>query len=105
VVVHPSGKFVYASNRGSGGPSDDLAIFEIDQASGRIAPAGHAETFGEVARNFNIDPSGRWLIVVNQDGDNAVVYSIDPASGGLTPVGQPIALVNAVCTQFAPSVG
>jgi 6-phosphogluconolactonase len=105
VVVHPSGKFVYASNRGSGGPSDDIAIFAIDQETGRIRAAGHAETFGEVARNFNIDPSGRWLIVVNQDGDNAVVYSIDPASGGLTPVGQPIALVNAVCTQFAPSIG
>ena len=91
--------------RGSGGPSDDIANFAIDQETGRIAPAGHVDTYGEVARNFNIDPSGRWLIAVNQDGDNALVYSIDQAGGGLTPVGQPIALVNAVCTQFAPSIG
>jgi 6-phosphogluconolactonase len=96
---------VYASNRGSGGPSGDVAIFAIDQETGGITAAGHAGTHGAVARNFNIDPTGRWLICVNQDGDNAVVYSVDQASGGLTPVGEPVALVNAVCTQFAPSIG
>jgi len=105
VVVHPSGNWVYASNRGSGGPSDDIATFAIDQASGAVSVAGHADTLGEVARNFNIDPSGRWLIAVNQDGNNAVVFSIDQSSGLLTPTGQPVPLVNAVCTQFAPSIG
>jgi 6-phosphogluconolactonase len=105
VVVHPSGTFVYASNRGSGGPSDDIAIFAIDQETGRISVAGHADTLGGAARNFNIDPSGRWLIAVNQDTDNAVVFSIDQESGALTPTGQEIAVANVVCTQFAPSVG
>jgi 6-phosphogluconolactonase len=70
-----------------------------------VSVAGHADTLGEVARNFNIDPSGRWLIAVNQDGDNAVVFSIDQASGLLTATGQPVPLVNAVCTQFAPAIG
>jgi 6-phosphogluconolactonase len=105
VVVHPSGKFVYGSNRGSGGNSDDIAIFAIDQEAGRLSLAGHAATLGQVARNFNIDPSGRWLICVNQDSDNAVVFSIDQESGALTPTGQQVAVVNAVCTQFAPSIG
>src|SRR5215212_1646624 len=105
VVVHPSGKFVYGSNRGSGGGSDDIVIFGIDQDTGRIGLAGHAATLGQVARNFNIDPSGRWLICVNQDSDNAVVFSIDQESGALTPTGQQVAVVNAVCTQFAQTIG
>ena len=105
VVVHPSGRYVYASNRGSGGASDVIAIFRIDAGSGRISLAGHAETLGQVARNFNIDPSGRWLIAVNQDSDNAVVFSIDLETGLLTPTGQRVAVANAVCTQFAPSIG
>jgi 6-phosphogluconolactonase len=105
VVVHPSGSFVYASNRGSGGPSDSIAIFRIDPTTGRISSAGYADTQGQVARNFNIDPSGRWLICVNQDSDNAVVFSIDRESGALTPTGQDVSVVNVVCTQFAPSIG
>ena len=104
VVVHPNGRFVYASNRGSGGDSDDIAVFAIDQESGRISPAGHAETLGRVARNFNIDPSGQFLICVNQDSDNAVVYTIDQDTGALTPTGQQVDVTNAVCTLFAPSV-
>ena len=105
VVVHPSGRWVYASNRGSGGPADDIAIFGIDRASGRISLAGHAETLGQVARNFNIEPSGRWLVCVNQDSDNAVVFGIDQETGLMTPTGQRVEVANAVCTQVAPSVG
>jgi 6-phosphogluconolactonase len=105
VVVHPSGRFVYASNRGSGGDSDDIAIFRIDQQTGRISLAGHGATLGKVARNFNVDPSGRFLICVHQDSDNAVAFRIDQESGLLTPTGQQVAVVNAVCTQFAPSIG
>jgi len=44
VVVHPSGRFVYGSNRGSGGESDDIVIFDVDERSGRLRLAGHAPT-------------------------------------------------------------
>jgi 6-phosphogluconolactonase len=105
VVVHPSGKFVYGSNRGSGGDSDDIAIFRIDQESGRMTLAGHAETLGQVARNFAIDPSGRFLICAHQDSDNVVVFSIDQESGLLTTTGQQAEVANVVCIRFAPLVG
>jgi 6-phosphogluconolactonase len=105
VVVHPSGRFVYGSNRGSGGESDDIAIFRIDERTGRLTPAGHAETQGQVARNFNIDPSGRFLICANQDSDNVVVFRVHQETGALTPTGQRVEVVNAVCTQFAPGIG
>ncbi|MCC7370430.1 MAG: lactonase family protein [Chloroflexi bacterium] len=105
VIVHPSGKWVYGSNRGSGTMSDDIVIFAIDQATGRMTLAGHAPTLGQVARNFNIEPGGRFLVCVHQDSDNAVVFSIDQDTGALTPTGPQLTFTNAVCTIFAPSVG
>ncbi|MFN8525535.1 MAG: lactonase family protein [Chloroflexota bacterium] len=105
VIVHPNGRFVYGSNRGSGGDSDDIAIFRIDEASGLMTPAGHAGTLGRVPRNFVIDPSGRFLICAHQDSDNVVVFAVDGETGALTPTGHSIEVVNAICTQFAPIVG
>ena len=105
VVVHPSGRFVYGSNRGSGGDSDDIAIFAVDDVTGRMVLAGHAATLGRTARNFNVDPSGRFLICVHQDSDNAVVFSVDQQTGLLTPTGHQLEIPNAVCVQFAPAIG
>jgi len=105
VLVDPNGRFVYGSNRGSGRPSDDIVIYAVDQATGRLTLAGHADTLGQVARNFNIDPSGRWLICAHQDSDNVVVFSIDRDTGQLTPTGAQVTVTNAVCTQFAPTIG
>jgi 6-phosphogluconolactonase len=104
VVVHPSGRFVYGSNRGSGGESDDIVIFDIDQSTGRLTLAGHAPTLGQTPRNFNIDPSGRFLICAHQDSNTVVVFTIDQATGALTPTGQSIEVINATCTQFAPTL-
>jgi 6-phosphogluconolactonase len=104
VVVHPSGQFVYGSNRGSGGESDDIVIFDIDQGTGRLTLAGHAPTLGRVPRNFNIDPAGRFLICPHQDSNNIVGFTIDQDTGGLTPTGQSVDVTNAICTQFAPTL-
>ena len=102
--MHPSGQFVYGSNRGSGGESDDIVIFGIDQSSGQLTLAGHAPTLGRVPRNFNIDPSGRFLICAHQDSNNVVPFAIDQDTGALTPTGQSIEVTNAICTQFAATV-
>ena len=61
VVVHPSGRFVYASNR----PSDRIAIFEVDETTGKLNVVGFEPTQGRVPRNFNIDPSGTVLLAAN----------------------------------------
>lgn len=104
VVVHPSGRFVYGSNRGSGGDSDDIAIFRIDESTGLMTPAGHAETLGQVPRNFNIDPSGRFLICAHQNSPKIVPFAIDQQTGTLTPTGQIVEVANAICIQFAPGI-
>ncbi|AMV40693.1 lactonase family protein [Planctomyces sp. SH-PL62] len=96
VVAHPSGKFVYGSNRGH----DSLAIYKVDPATGKLASAGWAPTGGKNPRNFAIDPTGGFLLAASQDSDRIVVFRIDPETGGLTPVGEPIAVPKPVCIRF-----
>jgi 6-phosphogluconolactonase len=98
VQVAPDGRHVYVSNRGH----DSIAIFSVDETTGKLTPSGHTSTGGKKPRNFRIDPSGRHLVVANQDSGNVVVLAIDPKTGGLTPSGPPIALSKPVCVKFAP---
>ena len=97
VRVHPSGKFLYGSNRGH----NSIAVFRIDPESGRIEAIGHTSTRGETPRNFNIDPSGRFLLAANQATDNVVVFQIDAERGTLEPTGHDVEIGAPVCVLFA----
>jgi 6-phosphogluconolactonase len=98
VVVHPSGKFLYGSNRGQ----DSIAIFRVDPKTGELTAAGHQGSGIKTPRNFNIDPTGKFLIVANQGGDSLVVFAIDAKTGELTPTGQKIEVPGPVCVKFLP---
>lgn len=98
VQVHPSGKFLYASNRGH----DSLAIFEIDPSEGHLRMAGHQSTLGRTPRNFGIDPSGRFLLAANQGSDSLAVFRIQPDTGRLIPTGQLLKVPAPVCVKFLP---
>jgi 6-phosphogluconolactonase len=98
VVVHPSGKFLYGSNRGQ----DSIAVFRIDQETGKLTAAGHQGQDVKVPRNFVVDPAGKFLLVANQNGDSVVVFRIDPESGKLTPTGHSVKVPAPVCLRFAP---
>ena len=89
VQIHPSGKFLYGSNRGH----DSIAIFAIDAATGGLRLLGHEPTQGKSPRNFALDPSGRCLLAANQDGDNIVVFRVDAATGLLRPTGSSVSQV------------
>jgi 6-phosphogluconolactonase len=82
VQVHPSGQWLYGSNRGD----DDLARWSLD-ASGHMTPIDHTPSGGQTPRMFTIDPSGRYLLVANQDSGNVVVFAIDQTSGALSAMG------------------
>jgi 6-phosphogluconolactonase (cycloisomerase 2 family) len=96
VVVHPSGRFVYGSNRGH----DSLAIFAVDPADGRLRRLGHQPTGGRTPRHFDLDPTGGFLYAANQDSDNLVVFRVDDRSGGLTPTGHRVAVGTPSCVLF-----
>lgn len=95
-VVHPSGKSLYVSNRGH----DSLAMFAVDEATGRLTPLGFASTGGKTPRNFCIDPTGRWVLAANQSTGNVTVLAVDPQRGDLTATGQSVAVPAPVCVRF-----
>ena len=95
VLVHPSGKFVYGSNRGH----DTMAAFKVG-AGGKLTLIQNISTQGNVPRNFRIDPSGKYLIAANQKTDNLVVYAIDQNTGMLKPNGSTGQVGGPVCIRF-----
>jgi 6-phosphogluconolactonase len=96
IAVHPSGNFVYGTNRGH----DSLATFTVDPATGHLTPAGWTSTGGKNPRDFAIDPTGRWLLAENQDSDSIVVFKIDEATGALTATGRQVDIPKPVCIRF-----
>jgi len=98
VHVSPSGKFVYGSNRGH----DSIAIFAVDEATGRLSCVGHEPTLGKTPRNFAIDPSGSFLLAANQDTDTIVTFRIDQGTGKLTPTGDVANVPMPVCVLLVP---
>jgi 6-phosphogluconolactonase len=97
VEIHPSGKFLYASNRGDG---NSIAVFAIDSAKGTLTPVEYASTQGKTPRNFAIDPSGTVLFAENQQSNNIVVFRIDPQAGKLTPTGKVVDVPSPVDVKF-----
>ena len=96
VLVHPSGRFLYGSNRGH----NSIAVFTIDEAKGTLTPAGQVSTQGDWPRNFRIDPAGQYLFVANQRSDNVVVFRIDQGTGRLTATGEVISVASPMCVRF-----
>lgn len=98
IHVSPDGKFLYSSNRGT---SNTIAIFSIDQATGKLKAEGYQSTLGKVPRNFNFDPSGNFLLVGNQDSDEIVIFKVDKKTGKLTDTEHRIEVGKPVCIIWA----
>jgi 6-phosphogluconolactonase len=96
IVLHPNGKFLYGSNRGH----DSIAIFVVDQKTGRLTFVEHQSIQGRTPRHVAIDPAGRWLLAENQASDSVVVFAIDADTGKLKPTGQTVSVGAPVCAVF-----
>jgi 6-phosphogluconolactonase len=96
-VVHPSGKFVYVSNRD---PYNSIAIFSIDAETRKLTAVGHQVTGIKTPRNFAIEPMGRYMLVANQSGGNVIVFRIDQKTGLLTPTKGSVKVPSPVCVRF-----
>jgi 6-phosphogluconolactonase len=97
IVVHPSGKFLYGSNRGH----NSIAVFSISP-QGTLTLLDNVDTQGRIPRNFGIDPTGSFLLALNQDSNNVVVFRIDKQSGRLSPTGQTVEAPGPMCVRFLP---
>jgi 6-phosphogluconolactonase len=97
IEVHPSGKFLYVSNRGH----NSVAVFAIG-GDGRLTRVEIAPAQVRTPRDFSIDPSGKWLVIAGQDSDDVTTLAIDASTGKLSPTGHRISVSKAVCVAFAP---
>ena len=96
IAVHPTGKFLYASNRGH----DSIAVFAIDPAKHTLTPVEDVPTQGKFPRSFGLTPDGAYMFVANQKSDNVVIFRIDQETGRLTPTGQSLKVTSPVCVKF-----
>lgn len=97
IVVHPSGKFLYGSNRGH----DTIAVFAIAE-NGTLSLVQNAPAEVKVPRNFALDPTGQWLFTEGQKSDNIALFRVDPETGKLTFTGKKIEVGSPVCIKFLP---
>jgi 6-phosphogluconolactonase len=92
IAVHPSGKFVYGSNRGK----NTIAVFSVNATDGTLTPVQQQPT-GATPRNFAIDPTGAYCIVAGQASNDVRLYSIDQQSGSLSDTGRRLSVSSPVC--------
>jgi 6-phosphogluconolactonase len=97
LVVHPNGRFMYASNRGS---ADSISAFASNPDKGTLKLVGRFSTKGKTPRHFAIDPSGNFLLAENQFSNNIVTFRIDQKTGALTPTGDTVEVPSPVCLVF-----
>ena len=99
IRVHPSGNFLYGSNRGH----DTIAAFKINQETGELTYIENESTQGKTPRNFFIDPTGTYLLAENQSTDSIVVFRINQDTGELEPTGNSIEIPAPVCIRMIPA--
>jgi 6-phosphogluconolactonase len=96
VQVHPSGKFLYGSNRGH----NTIAVFSIDGKTGKLKAVQHQSTLGKTPRNFGIDPTGKFLIAANQSSGDVFTFHINQDTGELKPTSHSVKVPMPVCVKF-----
>jgi 6-phosphogluconolactonase len=98
IEIHPTGKFIYVSNRGH----DSIVVYSIDAKTGILTQVEDVPTGGKEPRHFAIDPTGYFLLAENQLSDTIVQFRIDQATGKLIPTGETLQVPSPVCITFTP---
>ena len=96
VVCHPSGKFVYGSNR----TQDSIVAFKVEPTTGKLTLIGHQSEGVKTPRNFNIDPQGKYALVANQAGGDVIVFAINQETGALEKKVSSVQIDSPVCVKF-----
>lgn len=97
IHVSADGRFLYATNRGD---FNNVVIYQINAATGKLSTIGFHSTLGEGPRNFNFSPSGKWLLMANQNSDEIVVFSRNQKTGLIDDSGKRIAVGKPVCLKW-----
>ncbi|WP_118193664.1 lactonase family protein [Albibacterium indicum] len=98
IHVSPDGKFLYGSNRLE---LNEIIIFKVNPTDGQLSYVGRQSSGGETPRNFAIDPSGKFLLVANQNTNDITVFLRDQETGLLSETSEKISIHKPVCLKFA----
>jgi 6-phosphogluconolactonase len=98
IDVHPSGKWVYVSNRGH----NSVVLFACDRDTGTLTYVEEQGTGGAKPRHFGIEPSAEHLAIGNQDSDTVLVCRVDAGNGRLKPSGIFASVPSPACIKFLP---
>ena len=96
IRIHPTGKFVYTSNRGH----DSITVFAVDQESGKLSFVQRESIRGAWPRNFNIDTSGKWLLAAGRHTNTLTLFSIDQETGKLAYARKSVNVPAPICVVF-----
>jgi len=100
IGLHPSGRGLYASNRGH----DSIAIYRIDDLKGTLTSVGIFPTGGKEPRHFTVDPTGWFVLAENQHSNSIVVFKVDAPQGDLIQVSKTDNIPSPVCLIFLPAL-
>lgn len=98
VLVHPNGRFLYVTNRGH----DSIAIFSLDEGTGRAQFAGHVNTGGSFPWSISLDPAHRLLLVANQKSDRVNFFAVEDDGAELTAVERTLLMEKPVAFTWVP---
>jgi 6-phosphogluconolactonase len=98
ILVHPSGRFVYSSNRGH----DTVTVYRTDPATAHLEVIQVQPIRGAFPRNINLTPDGQWLLAAGADSNTVAVHRVAQKTGELTYQTRNIINVPApICIVFA----
>ncbi|MEM6320777.1 MAG: lactonase family protein [Bacteroidota bacterium] len=97
IHVHPSGKFLYASNRGD---YDSIAAFKINAETGQLSVIEIEQETIVWPRNFAISPNGKYLLCANLKDDSISIFKVNQKTGALDFTGEQIVVLKPLCIQF-----
>ncbi len=96
-ILSPNGKFVYVSNRGH----NSIAVFKVGEDR-KLTAVGHITGDIKIPRNFNIDPSGKWMLIASEQGEKVGVWELDEKTGLGKETGNTVKISKPVCVKFVP---
>jgi 6-phosphogluconolactonase len=99
IYIHPTGRFLYTSNRND----DTITVFRVDPESGRLTFVEREPIRGSHPRSFNLDPSGKWLLAAGRDSNTLAVFRIDPNAGKLVYTNQIVSTPAPICVLVQPA--
>lgn len=95
IRIHPINGHLYVSNRGH----NSIAVFEIAK-DGKLTLVEVTPTGGKTPRNFNFDPTGRWLLAANQGSDDITVLEVVHKKATLRATGNAVKCGTPLCLRF-----